>query len=159
MSNLHYRKASAQDAAEVAQFFIDNVDESYITASEVIWNRATPDGKWSPDLFEVVKQEIVISADAEDKLVLLFFLNERLVGYTFSAIKSCGAAEVEDFIIARDVRGLGLGKAINEITAEHLRQAGCTTLFMEVGANNSNMQKFVARDGMKETSKRYWKSI
>ena len=159
MNNFYYRTANKADASAIAKLFVENVDESYITASEVIWDRATPEGRWKPDLFNTVAQEIELSADDNSKIILLFFLEQRLVGYTFSVIKPMGSAEVEDFVVAADCRGLGLGKAINEITAEHLRQAGCTNLFMEVGQNNERMKRFVAKDGMQETSTRYWKRI
>ena len=159
MENLTYRLAKKGDGALLGSFFTENVDESYITASEVIWGRATADGKWSENLFQAVAEEIESSVGSLDKVVILFFVDGCLAGYTLSAVKPHYSAEVEDFVLDRGLRGKGLGRKINEITSEYLKNLGCKTLFMEVGKDNARMHSFVTRDGMLLTSTRYWKNL
>lgn len=159
MNRLTYRLAAKGDGPLVADFFLKNVDESYITASEVIWGRASADGRWNDNLFELVSEEIELSVDSKDKIAILFFLDDNLAGYTLSAIKQFNSVEVEDFVLDKSLRGLGLGRQISDLTSEHLKNLGCKALFMEVGKSNSRMHSFVTSDGMLPTSIRYWKYL
>ena len=159
MSTLTHRKVSAGDGPLIAKFFIENVDETYITASEVIWGRATLEGSWAPNLFDIVRDEIEASVQDATKIVVLFFLDNEIAGYTFSALKPGNAVEVEDVVLDRSLRGQGIGRQINAITVKYLQDAGCATMFMEVSSNNARMHDFVKKDGMSPTSIRYWKSI
>ena len=56
MNGLTYRLAAKGDGPLIADFFLKNVDESYVTASEVIWGRASADGRWNDNLFEMVSE-------------------------------------------------------------------------------------------------------
>lgn len=154
------RKAIKADAEAIAKLFVENVDETYITASEAVWGRAVLDGGWAPNLYEVVREEAEAAVDLDDKLVICLFDDDgSLIGYTFTALKPSNCAEIEDFVLRKDKRGQGLGIMLHDVTQGALKEVECKTVFMEVSTENKNMQCFVERDGMKPTSIRYWKNL
>lgn len=160
MTKLTHRLATIKDAEAIARLFIANVDESYITPSEVMWGRATlPTVKWTPDVDVIIRKEIEESVGDRSKLIIVMFSEDTLVGYTLSSVKQNGCAEIEDFVVSQSYRGMGIGQSLNRATTELLRSHGCNVLFMEVGAINEKMHRFVAADGMRPGSTRYWKQI
>lgn len=155
--NIYY--ANESDADKIAQLFINNVDDSYITASEEIWQRATIEEGWSTDLYNNIKTEILKSINNSEKLILVMYNHDELVGYTLSCIKPNKCAEIEDFVVDKEYRRFGFGKKLYEETCEILREDGVKTLFLEVGHNNLKMQKFCDSVNLKETSRRYYKKL
>ena len=94
--------ANPSDASPIAKLFVENVDESYITASEEIWNRATLENGWCNDLYDNVRLEILDGIKSGDKLILVMYDDEKLIGYTFTAFKNNSCAELEDFVEGYD---------------------------------------------------------
>jgi len=151
--------ANPTDASLIAKLFVENVDESYITASEQIWNRATLENGWCDDLYDNVRLEILDGIKSGDKLILVMYDDEKLIGYTFTAFKNNSCAELEDFVVHRDYRRDGLGKKLYDRTVEACKANNINTLFLEVGHNNSKMHSFCEKNGMQQTSVKYWQKV
>jgi GNAT superfamily N-acetyltransferase len=147
------------DAQPIAELFIQNVDETYITASEQLWNRATLKNGWNENIYESIKEEILEGIKSKDKLILVMYEQDKLIGYTFTAFKNNSCAELEDFVIHRDYRRDGLGKKLYDKTIEICKLNNIKTIFLEVGVNNLKMHNFCERNGLKPTSTRYWQDI
>lgn len=151
--------ANPKDASDIAKLFIENVDESYITASEEIWGRATLKNGWNEDLYNNIRLEILNGIKEGDKIILVMYNCDKLIGYTFTAIKPNKCAEIEDFVVHKDYRRDGLGKKLYERTVEVCKKNEITTLFLEVGVNNHKMHKFCEINNLQQTSVRYWTNL
>lgn len=147
---------TSDKADEVAQLFVDNVDETYITATEETCGRATVLGGWSPKLLDIVRAEAADVACSPQHLLLGAFDGERLVAYTLTALKANACAEVEDFVVALSHRRQGLGRRLFDATLSALRGRGIETVFYEVGHSNQGMHAFATSAGLQKTSIRYW---
>ena len=155
MISVYYGNVS--DADSIAKLFVENVDETYITASEEKYSRATIENGWSGDLYQNVRSEIIESIKNGNKIVLVMFDEQKLIGYTLTGIKENSCAELEDFVIHKDYRKNGLGKKLYERTVESCKKNNINTLFLEVGINNKKMHKFCQNNMLKTTSVIYYK--
>jgi GNAT superfamily N-acetyltransferase len=151
--------AGLVDADLIAELFVENVDETYITASEEIWNRARLKDGWNENLYNNVKEEILEGVKSKDKLILVMYDQDKLIGYTFTAFKNNFCAELEDFVIHRDYRRDGFGKKLYDKTIEMCKLNNIKTLFLEVGVDNLKMHNFCKRNSLKPTSTRYWQDL
>jgi GNAT superfamily N-acetyltransferase len=125
------RKATIEDFPTLAKLFVDNVDDTYITASEEEWGR-TINGKWKPNLYEIVLQEMIDRQDAV--LILVLIHEEKIAGYTFSSIEE--TPHLEDLMLDKTYRGQGLGKLLVSSTIQTLKEMGFTNFRAELGKNN-----------------------
>ena len=112
-----------------------------------------------PILYDNVRLEILDGIKSGDKLILVMYDDEKLIGYTFTAFKNNSCAELEDFVVHRDYRRDGLGKKLYDRTVEACKANNINTLFLEVGHNNSKMHSFCEKNGMQQTSIRYWQKV
>lgn len=151
--------ANIADADNIAKLFVNNVDVNYITASEEIWSRATVEKGWNENLYENIRCEIIESLKNGDKIILVMLHDEKLIGYTLTAIKPNNCAELEDFVMDKEYRKKGLGKKLYEKTIESCQKNNINTLFLEVGINNKKMHKFCQSNDLKITSVRYYKKL
>jgi len=125
------RKAVQQDFSTLAKLFVDNVDDTYITASEEAWGR-TINGKWKPNLYEIVLQEMI---DRHNNILLMVLEdNQIVVGYIFCSLEDI--VHVEDIMIDKSQRGKGLGKFIVSQALSVLKNMGYSKFRAEVGVNN-----------------------
>jgi GNAT superfamily N-acetyltransferase len=125
------RKATTEDFPILAKLFVDNVDDTYITASEEEWGR-TINGKWKPNLYNIVLQEMVDRQDAV--LILVLIHEEKIAGYLFSSLES--NPHIEDIMIDKSYRGKGFGKLILEYALNTLKAMGFNKFRAEIGINN-----------------------
>ena len=130
------RKATPEDFSTLAKLFVDNVDDTYITASEEEWGR-TINGKWKPNLYNIVLQEMDDRQDAV--LILVLIHEEKIVGYSFSSLET--VPHFEDLMIDKSCRGKGFGKLMVTETINYLKSLGYTQFRAEIGKNNSIPQK------------------
>jgi L-amino acid N-acyltransferase YncA len=130
------RKATKEEYHILAKLFVDNVDDTYITASEEEWGR-TINGKWKPNLYNIVLQEMVDRQDAV--LILVLIHEEKIAGYTFSSLEE--VPHFEDLMIDKSCRGKGFGKLMVTETINYLKSLGYTQFRAEIGKNNSIPQK------------------
>jgi ribosomal protein S18 acetylase RimI-like enzyme len=125
------RKTIPEDFPTLAKLFVDNVDDTYITASEEEWGR-TINRKWKPNLYDIVFQEMV---DRQDNvLILVLIQEEKIAGYLFSSLEPI--PHIEDIMIHKSYRGKGFGKLILEYALNTLKAMGFNKFRAEIGINN-----------------------
>jgi len=125
------RKATTEDFPILAKLFVDNVDDTYITASEEEWGR-TINGKWKPNLYDIVLQEMI---DRQDNILILVLIQEeKIAGYLFSSLELI--PHIEDIMIHKSYRGKGFGKLILEYALNTLKAMGFNKFRAEIGINN-----------------------
>jgi GNAT superfamily N-acetyltransferase len=132
------RKAAKEEFPTLSKLFVDNVNDTYITASEEEWGR-TINGKWKPNLYEIVLQEMI---DRQDNVLILVLIHEeKIVGYTFSSLETI--PHLEDLMLDRSYRGKGFGKLLIAETINYLKSLGYTQFRAEIGKNNGIPQQLV----------------
>ena len=125
------RKATSEEFPTLAKLFIDNVTESYITASEEEWGR-TVNGKWKPNLYNIVLQEMI---DRQDNVLILVLIHEeKIIGYTFSSLET--VPHLEDLMVDKSYRGKGFGKLLVSSTIQTLKEMGFNSFKAEIGKDN-----------------------
>jgi len=125
------RKATTEDFSILAKLFVNNVDDTYITASEEEWGR-TINGKWKPNLYEIVLQEMI---DRQDNILILVLIHEeKIAGYLFSSLEP--TPHIEDIMIDKSYRGKGFGKLILGHALATLKEMGFKKFRAEIGINN-----------------------
>jgi len=133
------RKATKEEYHILAKLFVDNVDDTYITSSEEEWGR-TQNGKWKPNLYDIVLQEMIDRSD--DIVILVLIHEENIVGYTFSSLET--VPHFEDLMIDKSCRGKGYGKLLVEETISWFNKNGYYSFKAEIGKDNiisQNMTK------------------
>jgi len=138
--------ADIDKSAAYTKFFVDNVDISYISHSEIQIGRALSTDEWSPDLFDSVNNELrdaLVTAGA--KRVFIAHNNDLVVGLGVVVIhpeESGSHAVLEDFVVARSHRGHGYGKQILEWLIEQLKRRDVRSVFLESGITNVAAHSF-----------------
>jgi len=128
---MNIRKATQEDFPILAKLFVNNVDDTYITASEEEWGR-TINGKWKPNLYDIVLQEM---NDRQNNILLMVLeSNDIVVGYIFCSLEDI--VHVEDIMIDKSQRGKGLGKLIVSQALSTLKNMGYSKFRAEIGVNN-----------------------
>jgi len=123
--------ATTEDFPTLAKLFVDNVDDTYITASEEEWGR-TINGKWKPNLYDIVLQEMI---DRKDNILIFVLIHEeKIAGYLFSSLEAI--PHIEDIMIHKSYRGKGFGKLILEYALNTLKAMGFNKFRAEIGINN-----------------------
>ena len=129
------RKAIKKEYPILAKLFVDNVDDTYITSSEEEWGR-TINGKWKPNLYDIVLQEMIDRSD--NILILVLIHEEKIAGYLFSSLEPI--PHIEDIMIDKNVRGKGFGKLILSYALNTLKKMGFNKFRAEIGINNLTSQ-------------------
>lgn len=153
------RLAKINDATLIAQLFVNNTNDSYITAEEVFYSRATLDKGWNVNLYDVVLQELASAINNTNYIVLVVMHNEQIVGYTLTAIKPGNSAELEDFVIHKEFRKHGLGKKLYEKTVDLCKSLKIDSLFLDVGIQNKVMLNFCKALDLQPVSTKYYKAL
>jgi GNAT superfamily N-acetyltransferase len=133
------RKATKEEYHILAKLFVDNVDDTYITSSEEEWGR-TQNGKWKPNLYDIILQEMIDRSD--NILILVLIHEEKIVGYSFSSLET--VPHFEDLMIDKSCRGKGYGKLLVEETISWFNNNGYYAFKAEIGKDNiisQNMTK------------------
>jgi GNAT superfamily N-acetyltransferase len=89
-------------------------------------------------------------APSEDGILLGAWHNNRLVGFacvywTFSSTRAAEVAVMNDLFVDSTVRGLGIGKALIETSAEAARARGCLHLEWLTHIDNRGAQRLYER--------------
>jgi len=125
------RLAQKEEYFLLAKLFAENVDDDYLTATEEDYGRAE-NGKWKPNLSQVVFEEM---ERRSDKILILILLEgENIIGYSFSSLEN--PCHLEDLVIEKSHRGRGLGKFLISETIKHLQGIGFEDFRGEIGPNN-----------------------
>jgi len=159
--------AVAEDVypAELAEFFIQNTDQSYISHGEVFTGRSTLELKWAGNLKEVLMAEIkeILNSDPlpeESYRIGLCYCNGFLAGMAICALKnSTSLAIIEDIIINEDKRGNKLGYSFLQWIESELKETGITACFLESSIKNNDAHRFFEKNGYSETSRVFMKRL
>jgi len=183
MKNINYRWCTKSDARlleEVAELFIRNTGEQYISHGEVIDGRANNMNEWKPDIREIMSEEfsnaMYSDFDCQDTFTRLVIASSPLASGDGQGIRKeeeAGAQSSQNTIIAlaliefrpdTDVtilcdivvdaqyRGQKIGETmLNWIQCE-LKNWGAKFMFLESGKNNRSAHDFFERSGFGEVS-------
>jgi GNAT superfamily N-acetyltransferase len=149
------------DPSEVdrlADFFAQNVTQSYISHSELQFGRAQAPDKWFPDLEAVFKAEIaerVPCAPGAQFRVARAYSDDALVGLayvTFTFEVPIPFFILEDIVVGRSKRGAGIGQAMLDWIFARAKEEGIKRGFLESGKDNHDAHHFFERNGFEQVS-------
>lgn len=138
----------------LGKFFIDNVDETYISFGDIYsCGRATKDLKWVSNLEEVISNEArdIISGKIANKEVIVAHEDEVLVGFAIVALEASSAV-LEDLIVDRKIRGKGIGQRIYKAIEDNLRERGIEYIQLESAPQNIKAHEFFHNQGFKNST-------
>jgi ribosomal protein S18 acetylase RimI-like enzyme len=149
------KKAIKKDAEEIAEFFLRNVDQSYISYGDIFaCGRATKDLKWVPNLKQVISCEVkdIVSGNIQNKEVLIAYGDENLIiGFAILAISESNAI-LEDLVVDRSVRGKGIGQKFYMEIETLLTKQGIEFISLESSINNVKAHEFFNKQGFKNST-------
>jgi GNAT superfamily N-acetyltransferase len=147
-------------SARLAKFFVDNIDTSYISHSEIQYGRAADKNHWSPRLKKLVKSEFAgLAAEQEstkESRHLIFAISQNLVvgvaiiAYNFSI--EIPFAVLEDMVIDRGTRGQGIGSVMLAWLENEARKKRMHSIFLESGINNIDAHTFFKKNSFSVVS-------
>ena len=138
----------------LGKFFIDNVDETYISFGDIYsCGRATKDLKWVSNLEEVISNEArdILSGKIPNKEVIVAHEDEVLVGFAIVALEASSAV-LEDLIVDRKIRGKGIGQRIYKAIEDSLRERGIEYIQLESAPQNIKAHEFFHNQGFKNST-------
>jgi ribosomal protein S18 acetylase RimI-like enzyme len=136
-------------------FFIENVDPSYISHGEIQTGRALDRGRWSPALPRILRDEfdsyfekgpvagddckVAVATTAGEISALLIVKIQTMGEVPYSVLS--------DFIVKRESRGQGVGRAVFAWLQAEMKKAGIGRIFLESGQNNERAHRFFKSQG------------
>ncbi|WP_414440891.1 GNAT family N-acetyltransferase [Burkholderia sp. 22PA0106] len=149
---------NVNEADELAVFFTENTDASYISHSELQFGLAESPKCWNPDRPRLIRSEITESITAETAEngpppTLIFAARNglELVAMGCVAMHTQGPgvpyAVLEDIVISRSMRHVGIGRTVLDWLVQEAREAGCHRIFLESGAQNHKAHEFFEKQG------------
>jgi GNAT superfamily N-acetyltransferase len=138
----------------LADFFVRNVSPAYISHGEILTGRAIDDKTWSPDLHEILHKEITRCAESFRKgensrvatAVNAGTLSALDVVELVHGIRTL-CAWIDDLVVARDVRRMGVGGEFLQWIENELGREGVRHVFLESGITNTSAHVFFERKG------------
>ena len=149
------------DAAVVedtASFFQSNVDEAYISHSELMWGRAATPSEWCPDLAGFLRRELsarVENGSTASQRVARYLVDGELIGVAFLEFHRDAPIPfgvLEDIVIARDKRNTGYGRDFLNWITEQMREQGLRRIFLESGLGNDDAHHWFVNHGFEQVS-------
>lgn len=151
------------DAARLARLFADNITPQYVSHSELQGPYAIAPGQWAPDIADVLAREVLSCIDnpldapegGETLLAAGLSVAGRDCGVfivTFSRAARVPFCILEDIVIARDMRGQGLGEKYLAWISAECRARGIRRMFLESGRDNERAHAFFEREGFSPVS-------
>ncbi|MBN2152088.1 MAG: GNAT family N-acetyltransferase [Candidatus Lokiarchaeota archaeon] len=149
---------------KIGHFFVDNVDPSYISHSELQIGRAISPTAWAPDIERMIAEEFeqIIKESIQDgkKYILLATEADSLVGFALvETYVENGFSVIPDMITKREKRGLGIGGKLLDWVDNDLKTRGIHRIFLESGLNNENAHEFFKKHHYKAVSKVFMKDL
>lgn len=140
---------------ELIEFFISNVDPSYISHSELQQGRAVATDRWSPHLVPALEQKMLqaLQPNGGKRLFVARSLNDATVVGLAQLEMNGPFAILADIIVRRDCRHSGIGDTMLGWAEEAAKAAGATKLFLESGAANASAHGFFASRGFADVSR------
>ena len=137
---------------ELVAVFVNNAGISYITHIEVEEGRADSVSRWSKDLVDVLKKELI--SEVPKGNVLMASIDKSVAG--FALIKIDGQKLVIEDVVAGQK---GAGTELLEYIQNFAIKNGIKTLAGDVGFENYNAQKFMKKMGYEPQTIVYIKKI
>lgn len=146
-----------RSARDLAQFFVDNVCGStdYISHGEIACGRAVGPGEWSPDVLEVVRDEIqsAVHVPADMKRVWYGEEDGALVGLAIIDLSDIPLASFDDLVVASGGRSEGRGVVfVRAVLSDLGTLPGVTGVTCESGLANPRAHAFIQRVGFAPVS-------
>jgi GNAT superfamily N-acetyltransferase len=143
----------------LARFIATNITTSYISHSELQGPRAVGPESWSPNLVDLIREEIHERVtqgrgrvDAKEPSYLVLTAHEdgrlacvSLVGFFPAA--NIPHAIIEDLVVDEKRRERGIGKSVLDWVALEAKAIKIKSLFLESGKDNERAHHFFEREG------------
>jgi hypothetical protein len=135
---------------DLAQFFVDNVCGStdYISHREIACGRAVGPDEWSPDVFEVVRDEIqsAVHTPADMKRVWYGEEDGEVVGLAIVDLSGLPLASFDDLVVASGGRSEGRGIVfVRAVLSDIGTLPGVTGVTCKSGLANPRAHAFIQR--------------
>lgn len=140
------------DSTILAKFFSEQIDATYISHSELQSARTTPKGVWSRNLYYVVLNEIAEIRVDQHRMLAVAEMSGELFGLgslLLSRSSDRTYAVLEDFLVAKTVRGKNVGTKFLSWIENELKRDGVLDLFLESGSQNAKAHRFFERNGFR----------
>ncbi len=146
-------------APELTQFFIREVNPSYISHSEVQIGRAANFQSWAEGLDQSLESEFRealgdgADSDAEVCIAIARSGTELVaIAIVRFVIQPTRYAVFEDLVVASAHRRQGIGEALIRFAEEEAVRRGAAFMFLESGKGNGGAHTFFKRLGFQECS-------
>ncbi|AVG23250.1 acetyltransferase [Pontimonas salivibrio] len=163
----------AQRVEEITSLFLEGIHNAYISHGELMDGRADAPGLWSPDIAEIHRREMarldlsggpflhpgvrVAVAEREGQIVgFATVTRDRDEGDNQDPVPF---ATIEDFIVAENQRGLGVGSQLISWVEKSLNSVGIARIFLESGVANEDAHRFFRAKGYAVTSVTFMKDL
>ena len=137
---------------ELVNIFLNNTGMEYITHIEIEEGRALSINEWSPNLKDILKEELIIEM-AKSKVVVAEEDNE-IKGYALLKVEN-KTLIVEDIVVNQK----GIGTAIMEWIENEIKNRGIKRLMADIGIKNKRAQEFMKKLGYEAQTIVYVKNI
>jgi GNAT superfamily N-acetyltransferase len=140
--NVDLIQPDAFSADLLAKFFVENVDETYISEADVEEGRALEVGRWVGNLDEVVRGELLSTRKQ------VWLAHEAGTTLGFAIVDNTQEwAVLEDIVLVKGGRSTGLGSAVLKRLMACLRHQGHAGMRCECGPANTRAHEFFQRHG------------
>lgn len=150
-------RTPGRSAADLARFFVDNVcgTTDYISHGEIACGRAVGPNEWSPDVLEVVRDEIQSAAHVPADMKRVWYGEEdgELVGLAIVDLSNLPLASFDDLVVASGGRSEGRGVTfVRAVLSDLGTLPGVTGVTCESGLANPRAHAFIRRVGFEPVS-------
>lgn len=142
-------------ANRAASLFIDEVDLSYISHSEIMYGRAATAATWAPGFADEIRAAARAASDSATRRLATATSGDDLLGFAILELglrQPIRFATLEDFFIARAGRGCGVGSKLLDWISDQCRAFGVGRLFLESGIRNEAAHAFFRNKGFEVAS-------
>lgn len=144
-----------QAAVELAELFVREADNSYISHSEVHEGRAIDPQHWSPQLPELLRREFIEATREGSPLRLLGLrVDGRWEGLALLSFHEEAEkyASLDDILVSRIYRNAGFASKMMEEINKMLRAEAYHVVYAESNRHNSRAHAFLERVGFEQIS-------
>lgn len=143
------------ESSELAQFFVDNVDQDYISHGEVLDGRSIDFEHWSQNLKQKMESTIMDALSADLSGTVYSRIASAREGAKIVAIalvefrKDSGSPCLvfHDLLVSRQSRGRGIGSEMLRWVESEAREAGIQIVILESGIRNKRAHELFERHG------------
>ncbi len=153
------------DADSAAAFFVRQVSPAYISHAELQLGRAIDSEHWSPNLAQLVADEIRAAAANGTRSGLRVAMATKgsqlraMALVSFHCDLDSSYAVIEDLVVDKALRRHGIGNALLIWIEQEVRTAGCQQIFLESGISNREAHHFFEQHGFRPCSVVMRKSV